>query len=115
MLVPQEFVPRCMQFLDALEKKIDPPLFYGTLWSCLLTTPNLRQYTVIYLNAKLKAQTAGDVSVLRVPHVLGEDRHLLAAALAAGLTDDNTLVLRGVLDFLVTLFPLHLQVFSEKD
>lgn len=31
----------------------------------------------------------------------------MAAALAAGLTDSNTLVARGVLELLVSYFPVH--------
>eukprot|EP01134_Creolimax_fragrantissima_P003076 CFRG3076T1 len=110
-----EFVPRCLAFLNSLAKEVDPVHFYGTLWSALLTTPNLRQYTVMYLSTKLKAETVGDTSVKKVPHVLGNDKHLLAAAIAAGLTDRNTLVLRGVLEILVSLFPIHIDVFSERE
>ncbi|KAJ2745082.1 hypothetical protein GGI20_002456 [Coemansia sp. BCRC 34301] len=104
---------RVVGLLDRLRDTVDAPFFFQTLFLIMVTNAEQRESALKYLAQRLPVFTRrSDVAVVCGE---GDDAALMARALAATLTDSRTLVLRAVLDLVMTRFPLRTTVFKAKD
>ncbi|KAH8923425.1 hypothetical protein BT69DRAFT_1350163 [Atractiella rhizophila] len=98
--------------LSSLQSALEPQSFLiQTLWIILKSSPSLRTSV---LNFLLKKFPAGSVGLGEdVQPLVGEDLGLMIRAMAAALTDENLLVLRGALDLCCNLLPLNGKGFEQ--
>jgi hypothetical protein len=85
--------------------------FYHVLWRLLVTTPYVRNPTIVYLNERLPKPENLVLADKERPSPFKES--LVVKGLVAALQDNNIFVLRLALDMLVNHFRLDRGLFGE--
>ena len=105
-----DFFSRVFTLFIRLEGLVGSQHFYKAMWMCLLYAPNMRIAAVHFflkvLSSKVtKEKPALDPSEFDI--ITGGDSFLVSKAMAATLLDSKLLVSRGMLELIVTYFPLN--------
>lgn len=96
---------RVLRLLDAIAEAVTPTFFHQCLFLILITHSGSRLSAMNYLNRRLApvlAHAEGD----EVREAVGMDTGLVVRACVRALGDENVLVRRGALDFLITGIPV---------
>jgi len=90
------------RLLKGVRDQVGSDFFYGSLWKCILSNPNVRlpavSFIVSHYNKKKKLEDQ--------LYIMGNDRKSLVYGICISLLDLNILVQRAILDLLITCFPL---------
>eukprot|EP00357_Protocruzia_adherens_P015861 CAMPEP_0114978266 /NCGR_PEP_ID=MMETSP0216-20121206/3710_1 /TAXON_ID=223996 /ORGANISM="Protocruzia adherens, Strain Boccale" /LENGTH=1788 /DNA_ID=CAMNT_0002339441 /DNA_START=180 /DNA_END=5546 /DNA_ORIENTATION=- len=115
---------RVKKILDQTCDVIGTKAVMGAVWMALLRTPKVRQPALIYLKEKLptyapsfdsEKATNHDIDYSLYHSLLPNRSTLVISAIVAAMEDENALVKRGVLDLLISHFPILEQIFTESE
>ncbi|KAJ2846825.1 hypothetical protein IWW36_004164, partial [Coemansia brasiliensis] len=101
-----------MELLDRLRDTVDTgPFFFQTLFLVMITNIEQRESALKYLAQRLPVFS----EKTDVQQICGDQGSLMIHALAAALGDSKTLVLRAVLDLIMTRIPLRACALEHRD
>ncbi|KAJ2450431.1 hypothetical protein EV183_004307 [Coemansia sp. RSA 2336] len=101
-----------MELLDRLRDTVDTgPFFFQTMFLVMITNVEQRESALKYLAQRLPVFS----EKTDVQQVCGDQGSLMVRALAATLSDSKTLVLRAVLDLIMTRIPLRACALEHRD
>ncbi|KAJ1870875.1 hypothetical protein LPJ55_004307 [Coemansia sp. RSA 990] len=101
-----------MELLDRLRDTVDTgPFFFQTMFLAMITNVEQRESALKYLAQRLPVFS----EKTDVQQVCGDQGSLMVRALAAALSDSKTLVLRAVLDLIMTRIPLRACALEHRD
>lgn len=99
-----EFYAKSLSILQKISGATSPTLFFGSVWKVLLKNPGLRPAALNYLLSELSSECIQEDIDMYLP----DKPRLVLNALIHSLQDDDLLVKRDTLEFLVQVFPLDM-------
>ena len=90
------------KLLSGVCEAVGSDFFYGSLWKCILSNPNVRLPAVSFIVSHYNKKKKLDDQL----YIMGNDRKSLVYGICISLLDTNILVQRAILDLLITCFPL---------
>lgn len=100
-----EFFDKVFSLLNSLKENVGSEEFFKSVWLCLLLNP---QFRISALNYLLRIAESKECFVIN-------DVKMISKAISATLSDSHILVIRGMLELLVTRFPIKAELFQTED
>ncbi|EDV20549.1 uncharacterized protein TRIADDRAFT_31667, partial [Trichoplax adhaerens] len=106
-----EHFTRTKQLLDSSCNKLGAMTFFTGIWQCITSTPTVRLPALLYMTSCIDRQRPASEQLF----VIGNDTSVVVNAVCLALHDNNILVQRNILDFLITFFLFHTNTLPDKD